>query len=166
MNAPRQRVNAMIDEIICGGYLGAQQVEGIHQYRKHLQSLKETVENAKTKLNGLSKRAVPMIRNKSMDEITSLVQVAAHRVRKGAESAELSQEVSRIITEKTTSILEQEFREILKDFDRSMVSQKSYSSKAGLRVDAKTETIVREVYDIRTVARDPDGVLEHVEHWL
>ena len=41
MNAPRQRVDAMIDEIIAGGYMGAQPIAGIRQYQEQLRRLKE-----------------------------------------------------------------------------------------------------------------------------
>lgn len=166
MNAPRQRVNAMIDEIICGGYLGAQHIEGTRQYRERLKLFQEAAEKAKAEIGRFSERAVLEIQNKSMDEITSLVQGAAHNVRKGAGSAELNRDVSRIITEKTASVLERELREILRDYNNSMVRQESYRSTENLRVDARTETVVREVYDIKTVPRDPRGLIEHVEHFV
>lgn len=166
MNAPRQRVNAMIDEIIGGGSLGAHPIEGIRQYQEHLGALKAAAGKAKAQIGRLSEKAVPVIRSRSMDEITSLVQSQAHHVRKGAESANLGQDINRIITEQTAAVLEQEFREILADFDRSMAPQEAYRSAADIRVDARVETIVREVYDIKTVSRAPDGFLEHLEHWI
>jgi GTP-binding protein EngB required for normal cell division/archaellum component FlaC len=166
MNAPRQRVNAMIDEIIFGGHLGSQRIDGIHQYQEHLESLQKNVIKAKSDIKKTSSDAIPLILNRSMDKITSLVQGASHSVRKGNGSIELSQSINQIITEETADVLEKELKDILEDYSNSMIHHKSYVQAADIRLNAKTETVERYVYSVKTVSRDPIGLIEHVERFL
>lgn len=166
MNAPRQRVNSMIDEIICGGNLGAHKIEGIKQYRDRLEVLKGALQKAKAEMDKLPERAVPIVENKCMDKITPLVQDAAYNARKHAGSTELGQEINQVVTETVSSVLEQELHEILKDYNSSMVGMTAYNAAGNLQVNAKIETIEREVYDIKTISRDPSGLIEHFEHWV
>lgn len=167
MRAPRQRVNAMIDAIIDGDDMGAQPIAGISQYQGQLRQLKEKGEDAGEEMDKAARAAVPAIMNRCMDRITALVQSAAHDVRKGtADGIDLGDKVSKIVTEETAKVLEEELKEILEDYNNAMVHQEAYQQVRDIRIDAKKEQVERYVYDVRTVNRDPSGLIEHIEHFF
>lgn len=167
MNAPRQRVDAMIDEIIAGGYMGAQPIAGIRQYQEQLRRLKEKGKNTEEEIGKAARAAIPLILSRSMDRITSLVQSAAHDVRKGgADGIHLNEGIGRIVTEEVANVMEEELREILEDYSNAMIHQEDYRQTGNIHLNAKKETVERYVYEIRTVNRDPSGIIEHIEHFF
>ena len=167
MRAPRQRVNAMIDAIIEGDDMGAQPIEGIRRYQERLRQLKMKGENAREEVDKAATAAIPAILSRCMDRITSLVQSAAHDVRRGtADGIRLDEDISRVVTEETAHVLEGELKEVLEDYTNTMIHQEAYQQGEAIRIDAKKEQVERYVYDIRTVNRDPNGLLEHMEHFF
>lgn len=163
MNAPRQRVNAMIDEIISGGTLGAQHLMGIRQYQESLGEMKARAERTKEEIGRATERAVPAILNKSMERITSAVQEQAYQVRKSGESADLSGKINEIVTSTTAEILERQLREVLTDYSNGTAAQAAYQTKGTIRLDARMEQTERYVYDVRNVSRNPEGLIEHIQ---
>lgn len=166
MNAPRQRVNATIDEIISGGTLGARHLMGIRQYQESLREMKARAERTKEETGRAAERAVPAILNKSMERITSAVQEQAYHVRKSGKSADLSGKINEIITLTTAEILERQLREVLADYSNGTVAQAAYQAGGKISLDARMEQTERYVYDVRNVRRDPEGLIEHIESFL
>lgn len=166
MNAPRQRINSMIDEIILGGYVGSQSVMGICQYQQHLKTVKDNVEKVKKEVSKVAEKAIPAILNQSMAQITSLVQEQAYQVRRNGIETELGQDIDRIVTESTAKVLEQELREVLTDYNNDMTKQDAYHNGGEIRLNARKEHIERYVYDVKEVRRDPNGLIEHIEHFF
>ena len=163
MNAPRQRVNSMIDEIISGGTLGARHLMGIRQYQESLWEMKARAERTKEETGRAAERAFPAILNKSMERITSAVQEQAYQVRKNGESADLSGKINEIVTLTTAEILERQLREVLADYSNGAVAQAAYQTKGKISLDARMEQTERYVYDVRNVSRDPEGLIEHIQ---
>lgn len=163
MNAPRQRVNAMIDEIISGGTLGAQHLMGIHQYQESLGEMKVRAERTKEEIGRATERAVLAILNKSMERITSAVQEQAYQVRKSGESADLSGKINEIVTSTTAEILERQLREVLTDYSNGTAAQAAYQTKGTISLDARMEQTERYVYDVRNVSRNLEGLIEHIQ---
>lgn len=167
MNAPKQRINSMIDEIISGGMLGAQPVMGIIQYRELIMETRAHAEKIKDDIGKIVESAIPVILNESMKQITAAVYDNSYLVRKNGETVDLKSEINKIVTTTSASVLEEQLREVITDYNNKMASQvASYNKTSNIKLNAKKETVERYEYTVKEVRRDPEGLIEHVQSWV
>ena len=163
MQAPKNRINSMISEIIEGGSIGENTIYGISQYKNSIAQIKSSIEKAKSELDSKAKSSIAGISKEIMDEVSELVHNQAYQVRNGGSGADLSADINKIVTDKTKNLLQEKFKEVLADYNNDMIKQISYNGTGSINVVAKTETIQKTIYDSKTVRRNPQGLIEHIE---
>jgi GTP-binding protein EngB required for normal cell division/uncharacterized protein YukE len=167
MNAPKQRINAVIDEIINGGSNGATEVPGICQYKQSLCEMKNTIEEVKDALDKIPQQSLSKIEIDIHSGIETIIHDHAESVRSGKKGNDLGSEVNALVAKETQEVLKKELEPLLKKYDESMINQPRFDGNcSGLNIKETKETIKRIKYEIDTIRREPDGVIEHLEHWI
>lgn len=166
MNAPKIRMNGVIKEIIYGGSLAGNTISGIQEFIKEIESVENEAENCKEKLCSTVKEAKEEIIEEINKQVYSNIQDASKKIRTGNHSIELSDEINEMVMNIVQKVLTKKLSKILSDVELSMSQQVKYLGIENSEIKIKYEECTRQEYDIKTVSREPSGLIEKVVHFF
>ena len=165
MSAPRNRINSMIDELIKGGSLGERKIVGISEYKEQMRQMLKEMQQIKEGMAKAANDSIPQITTQVMNEVIASIQDASQNARSGKKTL-LDTQMNAIITKVTIEVLQEQFGSILQEESIKFNGLPQFKGISGMEIMPTMENISRTVYDVREYARAPQGLLEHLEHWI
>lgn len=166
MTAPKTRINAVIDEIVNGGSIASKSICGIKEFNKEICDMIIKLQECSEKVNKIAVQAKAEIIGEVNKKVISKVQDATANVRKGDASMDLSKEVNEIVKNEVSKTLTEKLGELLSDISSQMIENVSFSGVQHSKVELKYDTYTRKEYYVKTVKRDPQGIIERIEHFF
>lgn len=166
MTAPKTRINAVIDEIVNGGSIASKSICGIKEFNKEICDMIIKLQECSEKVNKIAVQAKAEIIGEVNKKVISKVQDATAKIRKGNASTDLSKGINDIVKNEVSKILTEKLGEILSDISSQMIQNVSFSGVQHSEVELKYDTYTRKEYYVKTVKRDPQGIIEHIEHFF
>lgn len=166
MNSPKIRINGVINEIIYGGSIAGNTIEGIQEFIKEIKSVKNEVENCKEKLCKTVQEAKEEIIEEINKQVYYKIQDASRKIRTGNHSIEISDEINEIVMNMVQKVLTKRLSKILDDIEISMSQQVKYLGIKNSEIAIKYGECTRQEYDVKTVSREPSGLIEKVVHFF
>ena len=109
--------------------------------------------------------SIPQITTQVMNEVIASIQDASQNARSGKKKL-LDTQMNAIITKVTIEVLQEQFGSILQEESIKFNGLPQFKGISGMEIMPTMENISRTVYDVREYARAPQGLLEHLEHWI
>lgn len=163
---PRKEVNSTIKEIQEGFSVGDNYSIGLFEMMETIKQLVAKIDSKKQELHSLRKRILPQLKVEITPIIeTSLMKLSLkHDAGEKIDSEQIAQKLLYDIQPQFNKVLSQNVTEIIKDYQH--IQLQALSLDINVKFEDKYETIKYQEYDIVKRQRDPQGILEHIQHFF
>ncbi len=162
MNAPKQRVNSLIDEVINGN----DQVEGLNKIKTVFLDIIKNIDMKISEIVDLKKSIANSTRTRSMSEIDNLISKEALNIDDNSNEKviNLSEEIRKIIIKNYNEILQSKITSIIRNYEVERISELDINIDANIK--GKYENVSYTQYYLKEVGRAPSGLIEKVQSFF
>ena len=158
--APKQRVNSLIKEILNGFNDIDNEFEGIIDMEESYKDILEKIDSSISKIKTLKKNILKEVRIKSIPQIDIYVSKLSLDLQKENTIEDNQAKINEIILNNFNEVISEKILKVINDFNYEKIS--TINLKMNTKLEAKYETLTYDVYSIKEVTRDPNGIIEHI----
>ena len=159
MRRPKDELNFVISELINGDK--KENSPGIDVISNNINNILNEIKNQKLKLDDIKVDVMDDIKADVMSDINTVMSanVATGQI---SNKDDLSEKVFQVLKRSINKILNQRIGDILSDFKKYTIN--TYSIDSDIKYEKKYDTIEYQIYDVKTVSRPPEGIIENFLH--
>lgn len=158
--APKQRVNSLINEILNGFNDTDNKFEGIMAMEESYKEILEKIDSSISKIKTLKKNILKEVKIKSIPQIDIYVSKLSLDLQKENTIGDSQSKINEIILNNFNEVISENILKVINDFNYEKIS--TINLKMNTKLEAKYETLTYDVYSIKEVTRDPNGIIEHI----
>lgn len=162
MKRPISQINATVDELV-NGFDGQ---DGLTQIKEHLTSILQRIQQQKQNIYKEKQRIIDTLTSKAKLELDTELTVLKQKFDAGQKvsASDIGQTVERIILKHYEETTQKRLSNLIADVHVGQISALKIAME--IEFEKKTETIEQQYYDVDTVSRDPQGIIENVLHFF
>lgn len=158
--APKQRINSLIKEILEGFDGGDSKFEGIIDMESSYKQILDKIDSSILKVKDLKKGILKEVRIKSIPQIDMYISKLSLNLQKENAIEDSNSKINNIILNNFNEVISNRVLEVINDFNYEKIN--TINLNMNTKLEAKYETFTYDVYSIKEVTRDPRGIIEHI----
>lgn len=158
--APKQRVNSLIKEILNGFSYADNEFEGIIAMENSYKDILEKIDLSISKVKTLKKNILKEVRIKSIPQIDIYVSKLSLDLQKENTIEDSQSRINDIILDNFNEIISKNVLDVINDFNYEKIN--AINLNMNTKLEAKYETLTYDLYSVKEVTRDPRGIIEHI----
>ncbi len=160
--APKDRVNALINDIISGFVLAGndKNVYGLLDFKKKLENLIANITQKIREVEKLDNKIIKKVKESALPELDIVISKLGHQVRNNDKDIDANQEIIKIITSHFNQIVQIEINKVLEDYKYQFLNQLDINVEANIKAVQETYQTIE--YEVKEYKRDPEGLIEYV----